>query len=458
MEMKNVIFRKIGNFAFLSFFLSWTIIISQPVYSTNLNTDVNLEVKTTVNQDVKKVAKKDPVVVDKKSLKGKVPAQVVKRFWWDWDSEKNLYAEYLGIENYKGTVEQNMRIMQYIMDNMRLPLPSEDDDFVEEETKIEEEETVVEEKCAEIEQKNEEKEEIKTEDVKEEKNESEDEIKEVVEEESVNVEQEKETTQEEQFKSVDTNNEEENKEVEEKKEIEYAPVKNYYTQEELDAYRWAYDWWLLSLKDIENSGLYKEVTTEDRNRMISSFTGNLFGNTEKLLNDVSLHQETRKDTLLLFHKWYSIIEEGEKQLREAVVEEPVKEEKVEEVELWKEWEFKWNYKGVLFHAGFNEADYKQKLIQYAYKLGGMDFVYMLECENGNRDIHAIGDGWHAYGLCQMNDRFHKDIPSNYFDDWIVQIEYCYQKWKSGTVFYWPSRMIKWKKCYKYVEDRFTILG
>jgi hypothetical protein len=46
----------------------------------------------------------------------------------------------------------------------------------------------------------------------------------------------------------------------------------------------------------------------------------------------------------------------------------------------------------LFHAGFNEADYKQKLIQYAYKLGGMDFVYMLECENGNRDIHAIGDG------------------------------------------------------------------
>jgi hypothetical protein len=67
--------------------------------------------------------------------------------------------------------------------------------------------------------------------------------------------------------------------------------------------------------------------------MISSFTGNLFGNTEKFLNDVSLHQETRKDTLLLFHKWYSIIEEGEKQLREAVVEEPVKEEKVEEVEL-----------------------------------------------------------------------------------------------------------------------------
>ena len=132
MKMKNVIFRKIGNFAFLSFFLSWTIIISQPVYSTNLNTDVNLEVKTTVNQDVKKVAKKDPVVVDKKSLKGKVPAQVVKRFWWDWDSEKNLYAEYLGIENYKGTVEQNMKIMQYIMDNMRLPLPSEDDDFVEE--------------------------------------------------------------------------------------------------------------------------------------------------------------------------------------------------------------------------------------------------------------------------------------------------------------------------------------
>jgi hypothetical protein len=42
-----------------------------------LNTDGNL---TTNNQEVKKIAKKDHIVVDKKSLKGKVPAQVVKRF------------------------------------------------------------------------------------------------------------------------------------------------------------------------------------------------------------------------------------------------------------------------------------------------------------------------------------------------------------------------------------------
>jgi hypothetical protein len=37
----------------------------------------------------------------------------------------------------------------------------------------------------------------------------------------------------------------------------------------------------------------------------------------------------------------------------------------------------------------------------------------------------------------------------------VAVEYCYQKWKWGTVFYWPQRLIKWQKCYNYIRNRFT---
>ena len=73
-------------------------------------------------------------------------------------------------------------------------------------------------------------------------------------------------------------------------------------------------------------------------------------------------------------------------------------------------------------------------MQYAYKLGGMDFVTMLECENGSRNIKAVGDGGHAFGLCQMNTNYHR-LPEGYRDVWQVQIEYCYEKWSTGTKFY-----------------------
>ena len=82
---------------------------------------------------------------------------------------------------------------------------------------------------------------------------------------------------------------------------------------------------------------------------------------------------------------------------------------------------------------------------------------MLECENGTYRLDSIGDNGHAHGLCQMNDRFHKDIPTEYSTNWVVAVEYCYQKWKQHVAFYWPSRIIKGKKCYEYVKDRFTFI-
>ena len=97
------------------------------------------------------------------------------------------------------------------------------------------------------------------------------------------------------------------------------------------------------------------------------------------------------------------------------------------------------------------------MVNYAYKLWGYDFMSMIECENWNWNINTIWDNGHAYGLCQMNDRYHKDIPAEYFTSWQTQIEYCYQKRSNWTVFYWPDRIIKGKKCYEYVKDRFTYI-
>ena len=110
----------------------------------------------------------------------------------------------------------------------------------------------------------------------------------------------------------------------------------------------------------------------------------------------------------------------------------------------------------IVHKWFQSDDVRQKMVQYAYKLWGIDFVTMIECENGNWSLSVKGDSWHAHGLCQMNDRYHKDIPAEYSTNWVVAVEYCYQKYSTGTKFYWPSRRVKWKKCANYVLNRFII--
>lgn len=122
-------------------------------------------------------------------------------------------------------------------------------------------------------------------------------------------------------------------------------------------------------------------------------------------------------------------------------------------------EFKANFNWTIRHEWFAKDDIKQKYVQYAYKLGGMDFVIVMECENGNRDFNAVWDSWHAFWLCQMNDHYHKNFPSDYKSNWIVQVEYCFQKWKSGTKFYGPDRIIKGtnQRCKNYVKKRFTII-
>ena len=114
-----------------------------------------------------------------------------------------------------------------------------------------------------------------------------------------------------------------------------------------------------------------------------------------------------------------------------------------------------NYTGTLIHKWFKRDDLRQKYVQYAYKLGWMDFVKLIECEAGNWSIFTKGDSWHAWGLCQLNDNYHK-VSEEYKNTWQVQIETCYKKRKGWTIFYGPNRIIKGQKCSSYVADRFIL--
>lgn len=107
------------------------------------------------------------------------------------------------------------------------------------------------------------------------------------------------------------------------------------------------------------------------------------------------------------------------------------------------------------HLWYKLDDIRQQYVQYAYDIWGIRLVTLMECENGTRNITTKGDSWKAIWLCQMNTRFHK-LPSLYYTDWRFQIEYCAEKMRWGTKFYWPGRIIKGQKCSNYVLDRFLI--
>lgn len=114
-------------------------------------------------------------------------------------------------------------------------------------------------------------------------------------------------------------------------------------------------------------------------------------------------------------------------------------------------------KEIVYHTWFPENIQKQILVNYAYELGWIDFVKMIECENWNRDpnkISATNDYW----LCQLNYRWNKNfILSKDFKNPLRQLDFCSFKWHiNPKLRYWPYRYIKGKKCLDYVSNRFII--
>ena len=111
----------------------------------------------------------------------------------------------------------------------------------------------------------------------------------------------------------------------------------------------------------------------------------------------------------------------------------------------------------LVHNWYSSESHIQEYVDYAYQKWGIEFVKLIECENGRRDpyrIYATNDHW----ICQLHYKYNKKfIDSPEFKDVYKQIDYCYEKYKiNPKLWYWPNRKIKWKKCSDYVSDRFSV--
>lgn len=113
--------------------------------------------------------------------------------------------------------------------------------------------------------------------------------------------------------------------------------------------------------------------------------------------------------------------------------------------------------GRIIHSGFSPDDPRQRMVAEAYDLWGLDFISLIECENGLRNPKAVWDGGLSFGLCQLNIRRHWEPLEEERNDRTYQLSICYSKRKWGTKFYWPQRLIWGKRCWKVVKDRFYFL-
>lgn len=111
----------------------------------------------------------------------------------------------------------------------------------------------------------------------------------------------------------------------------------------------------------------------------------------------------------------------------------------------------------VLHSGFLPSDPRQRIVAEAYDIWGLEFVSLIECENGSRDPTARGDWGKAYGLCQLNTRRHKEPLAPEWKDRTYQLSICYQKRRAGTKFYGPQRKIRGKSCSEVAKKRFYFL-
>lgn len=130
-----------------------------------------------------------------------------------------------------------------------------------------------------------------------------------------------------------------------------------------------------------------------------------------------------------------------------------------------------NQSGTIIHLRKKEYqnDVRNDMIDYAYQIGGMDLVTLIECENSTWNM-TLKAYWteDSRWLCMFNRRWHSDIVWNprekdaqwqwFSTDWKYQIDNCNRLMRSGTPFYWRNRIINWVKCSTIVLDRFETYG
>ena len=150
-----------------------------------------------------------------------------------------------------------------------------------------------------------------------------------------------------------------------------------------------------------------------------------------------------------------VVEEQTQEELQEQVEEEVQGEVLDEIQKGIKQKM---LQEILVHNGYSYGAAMQDYVNYAYHLGWIEFVKLIECENGRWDPKRISKT-NDRGLCQLNYKYNKNfINSPDFADPYKQLDYCYEKYKiNPNLRYWPKRTIEGKKCSDYVSDRFDIL-
>jgi len=113
--------------------------------------------------------------------------------------------------------------------------------------------------------------------------------------------------------------------------------------------------------------------------------------------------------------------------------------------------------GRIMHSGFSPDNPRQRMVAEAYDLWGLEFVSLIECENGLWNPKAVWDGGLSFWLCQLNIRRHGELLEEERNKREYQLSVCYSKRKAGTKFYGPQRKIRGKSCSEVAKKRFYFL-
>lgn len=127
-------------------------------------------------------------------------------------------------------------------------------------------------------------------------------------------------------------------------------------------------------------------------------------------------------------------------------------------------------KNLLIHKLWSADDPRQEYVKYASSLWGLNFVALLEAENGlwtidrqsTKAYYRYGKtvkwywrpSWYYYDywFCQISNYYHPNITEDkrFYTDWKWQIDQCYKLYKNWTKFYWLNNVWKTKNRFKPV--------
>lgn len=119
-----------------------------------------------------------------------------------------------------------------------------------------------------------------------------------------------------------------------------------------------------------------------------------------------------------------------------------------------------SYPNEIKHKLWEENDPRHKYVNYAYDIGWLDFVALLEAENWLWSIDRRSISWYYrywktvkwywrptgwyydYWFCQISNYYHPHITEDdrFYTDWKWQIDKCLELYKWWTRFYWLKNM------------------